>query len=66
MAAADYYFCDYCGCKCFYDAELNWKDMESIANEVRGHPGASLDMCGDIKAICLNCAKTHKCVVIEI
>lgn len=58
MSVVDYYMCDNCGCKCFYDAELNWKDV--------AQDKMTLDLCGDIKAICIACAKTHKCIVVEI
>lgn len=70
MAAADYYLCDVCGQKCFYDANLNWefdeRDHRIPEDEkVRG-TGGKLDYCGDMKCICLDCAKTHECVVIKI
>ena len=66
MAAVDYYMCDHCGCKCFYDAELNWRETKEGEISIEGQDGLKLDMCGSIKAICLECSKTHKCEVIKI
>jgi hypothetical protein len=65
MAGADYYRCDVCGCKCFYDACLNWDDVSESKPEVRGQDDVSLDYCGDIAAICVKCSETHKCQVVE-
>ena len=47
MAYADYYLCDMCGEKCFYDANIDW-DCQHL---------------GDMVAICKECAKTHKTVI---
>lgn len=49
MAAADYYHCDLCGGKTFYDADIDW--------EVQ-HVGA-------IKCICERCAKTHAIILVK-
>lgn len=40
MAAADYYLCDGCGCKTFYDANLPYGDWgdDMEANPRTGHP----------------------------
>ena len=70
MAFADYYLCDVCEAKCFYDANLNWEQSTKqvpIPEDqwVRSHPGLKLDRCGDMKAICRDCAKTHVCQVVE-
>jgi hypothetical protein len=57
MAMADYYQCDVCGGKTFYDAELHYDCS------VNGSPfpvGA-----GDMKVICKTCAETHQVVVTE-
>jgi hypothetical protein len=69
MAFADYYQCDVCGAKCFYEAGMNWEQKtrrNPIPDEhlVRGL-SAKLDFCGDMKAICRDCAKTHVCQVVE-
>lgn len=53
MALADYRLCDVCGGKAFYDANLNYTDE-------------GLDRLGDWKVICVECAKTHKTVVVPI
>ena len=61
MAGADYYSCDLCGRKTFYDAELQyeaWRDNgKRNSNPVTGHPwpiGA-----GAMAVLCVDCAKTH-------
>ncbi len=71
MALSDYYLCDICEGKCFYDSNLNWEFSEKnspIPDDqcVRDQPGRKLDNCGDMACICLDCAKTHKCVVVPI
>jgi len=70
MAVSDYYLCDLCGNKCFYDANLNYKfdsKTNPIAEDkrVRG-THISLDYCGDMGALCLNCAKTHEVVIMPL
>lgn len=76
MAAADYYLCDVCNAKCFYDANLNYESRDKNGNDswgnyigdyefVRGTTH-KLDYTGDMAAICRDCAKTHKVVVIPI
>jgi hypothetical protein len=57
MAAADYRHCDVCGCKAFYDANLNY-DFEE--NELTG-----LANVGSWKVICIECAKTHDTCVMS-
>jgi hypothetical protein len=53
MAGADYYSCDICGCKTFYDAQLDYDD------------NGDLPRVGDMKVLCNECAETHR-VVIEV
>lgn len=53
MAGCDYYSCDVCGSKCFYDAEVNYQDYRDMGR------------LGDIKAICGACAETHRIVILE-
>lgn len=75
MAAADYYLCDVCGAKCFYDANLNYEYPDKNGNGSFGAPISKdelvrgscykLDYLGDIAAICLDCAKTHEVIVRE-
>lgn len=56
MAGADYRSCDICRCKTYYDANLNW-DFEA-------YPEHGLRL-GDWKVICIECAKTYKCVIVK-
>ena len=59
MAGADYKTCDNCGGKSYYDADLHWDfDEEDKPN--------GLWNLGDISALCMECAKTHKCVVVAM
>ncbi|MDH1299718.1 hypothetical protein [Achromobacter sp. GD03932] len=55
MALADYYLCDVCRCKCFYDAKLNYEWDEAGK--------MSLDNMGDMAAICKACTQTHEVIV---
>ena len=64
MAGADYYSCDVCGAKCFYDARLNW-DFDSDMPG-RGSEMPALDYCGDIRALCIECSKSHRVVIERI
>lgn len=57
MAMCDYYLCDLCGQKCFYDAAIAEYDDDN--NYLLS--GSKVD----IAAICESCAKTHKCVVVK-
>lgn len=59
MAACDYRSCDVCGCKVFYDANLNY-DFDNRMPD--GSP--TLDYLGDWKVLCENCAVVYKCVVV--
>ncbi len=52
MAMADYRLCDKCGCKAFYDSNLNYDD------------DGNLDYVGDWRVICTECAKSHKCIIV--
>ena len=67
---ADYYLCDICESKCFYDANLNWewseKDAPIPEDEMVRGKHLRLGYCGDMAAICLDCAKTHEVIVVEI
>ena len=57
MAMADYYLCDVCGRKTFYDAELYY-EMDNGNNWF-------LHGVGDMKVICEDCAKTNRIVIEE-
>ena len=52
MAYADYYLCNVCGGKTFYDANLNY-EQDGICGDT------TLDRVGQMAAICNTCAKTH-------
>lgn len=51
MAGCDYYSCDRCGWKTFYDASVDWEAYEP--------------MIGKILCICKDCAKEFDIVMIE-
>jgi hypothetical protein len=60
MAMCDYYLCDVCQRKCFYDADkAEYRD---------GPDGKTQYLLGgmvvDIAAICEACAETHICIVV--
>ena len=73
MAAADYYLCDVCGGKCFYDADLGYEFPDKEGKDSWGMPidphelmrgtNCKLGYCGDMAAICTTCAKTHEVIV---
>ena len=56
MAMCDYYLCDECGGKCFYDAAI--AEYDDAGRYLLS--GSAVD----IAAICEDCAKTHKCIVV--
>lgn len=49
MAYADYYHCDICDSKAFYDAQIDWDETRI----------------GDMKVICKKCAESHDVVVMQ-
>ena len=60
MASADYWVCDVCDCKAFYDANLNYSDDHSQ----RRRDGRMLPAgCGDAQVLCVECAKTMEVVI---
>lgn len=59
MAGADYYHCDLCGCKAFYDANLNY-DYENCDPETYA---PKLERVGAMKVLCDDCAKTHDVII---
>ena len=77
MATADYRLCDKCGCKAFYDSNLNydfdrndWEgkprtdgDRARIEGETTGY---TLDYLGDWAVLCNDCAKTHKTIIVSL
>lgn len=70
MAAADYRLCDVCAGKVFYDSNLNYEHTKDASDTVRNAGKlmnfSQLDYLGDWVVICMDCAKTHKCVVVPI
>jgi hypothetical protein len=56
MAGADYRNCDVCGCKAFYDANLDYGNYDRTDED-----GYLLPMhnTGAWRVLCLDCAKTH-------
>lgn len=61
MALSDYYLCDVCECKAFYDANLNYdfdKPMTSGA-------GYKLERVGDMKVLCDDCSQKFKLEIVE-
>lgn len=69
MAMADYRLCDNCGCKAFYDSNLNYEFGDSKnpipEDEKIRDSSFKLDYLGDWAVLCRDCAKTHVCAVIE-
>jgi len=62
--------CDGCGEKCFYDSNLNWefgtrKDPIPKDELVRG-TNVRLDYCGDMAALCRNCAKNFEVIIVPL
>lgn len=61
MAAADYYLCDGCGNKTFYDANLDYDDYvdsksTTNCNPTTGHPWPSGNV-GYMLVLCRECAE---------
>lgn len=62
MAAADYWLCDRCGQKAFYDANLDYSDLtHRRRSDNRPLPAR----CGDAQVLCEECAETHEVVIVE-
>ena len=59
MASSDYYLCDVCNQKAFYDANLNY-DFDNV-NPFTG--ALKLDYVGEMKVICIECSKIHKITI---
>ena len=57
MAKSDYYLCDVCEGKAFYDADI--QDSAYIATYDHSEDATPIA----IKALCSECAKTHEIVV---
>ena len=71
MSLADYRLCDICGCKAFYDSNLNYefgtvKEPIPEDERIRDSPNLKLDYLGDWAVLCRDCAKTYRCVIEKI
>ncbi len=69
MAGADYRLCDKCRGKAFYDATLNYHHAgtEKEAFRCAGQlTNLNLGRLGDWAVLCSECAKTHKCIIVEL
>lgn len=61
MAGADYYRCDVCKSKTFYDADCSYADDNTDTEN--GKP--LLWGVGQMRVLCEDCAKTKKVVVVD-
>ncbi len=59
MAVADYYLCDLCSRKTFYDAELQYDGTETPLSIER----PLLVGAGAMAVLCTKCAATHDVVI---
>lgn len=59
MALSDYYLCDVCSSKAFYDARLSYDFDEPVSYGC----GSKLGYAGDMAVICDECSKTHRVVI---
>lgn len=62
MAMIDYYLCDKCGNKTFYDASLNYDGYNT--NPVTRHQWP--EGVGWMIVLCKECSKTHAVVIREL
>lgn len=78
MAMADYRWCDKCGCKAFYDANLNYNCAEQnrpipdylepfkiCGTEKHELEGYALDNVGDWGVLCHKCAEQYEINIVE-
>jgi len=64
MAFADYYLCDICSSKTFYDAELDYGDGKTVMrNPGTGHSWPA--GVGSMAVLCEECALTHKVKIVK-
>lgn len=63
MARADYWLCDVCDGKSFYDANLDWDHAREKKSERPDDHRMIPVGAGDMAAICVECAKTHRVIV---
>lgn len=60
MAYADYYLCDICRSKTFYDVGLDYEKPDEKHNHQWWLRGV-----GDMVVICESCAETHEIKIFE-
>jgi hypothetical protein len=60
MAMVDYRWCNVCGCKAFYDAELSYCDDKLSAQNGQPLPDGRV---ADMACLCDRCIKTHEIIV---
>ena len=63
MAGADYYLCDWCSKKTFYDAHCYHGKIQN-RNPETGHPWPDGDV-GDMAVLCNECAQKKVRIVIQ-
>lgn len=62
MAFSDYYLCDCCRCKTFYDAELSYADQNQQRDTNLLLPDGNV---GDMIVLCKECSKKWVIRVVE-
>lgn len=61
MAMCDYRWCNVCGCKAFYDANLHYEDDAPLAQNEQELPAGPV---ADMACLCGECLKTHKIAIV--
>lgn len=62
MASADYWLCDVCDAKTFYDVVLHYDALKDGAVLRPGDDKVLPSGVGDMAAICVKCAETHEVI----
>jgi len=65
MAAADYYLCDVCGSKTFYDGGLQYEDYYEKIKDSFGVDHPWPNGVGDMAVLCEKCALTHEVKIVK-
>ena len=66
MAGGDYYACDKCGGKTFYDADLQYGEHgDMLENPETKHPWPDGHI-GGMAVICPTCAKEYKIEIVKV
>jgi len=61
VSSVDYRCCDVCGCKVFYDAYLNYDEVDGVDPEWVVKMAREI---GDWAVLCHKCAKTHRTMIV--